>query len=146
MLKKTRKKAVAVKKSGFSERLAAVRQQRGLTLMELADKAHVHFSHIQRIEAGKSQPTVEILKRLAEALDVSTDLLIFDRLSDFAAARLADKELIDQFKQVELFNDQDKFAIKTLLSAMIIKHKLQSVLPSSTSPHTPSLSPLPDHS
>ena len=69
MVKKAQKKAAVTKKPEFNVRFAAVRSERGLTLQELADKAKVHISHIQRIEAGKSQPTVEILKRLAEALE-----------------------------------------------------------------------------
>lgn len=117
-------------KPAFNERFAAVRRERGLTLMELADKAKVHISHIQRIEAGKSQPTVEILKRLADALDVSTDLLIFDRASDTAKRRLADNELIDLFAEIDAFNDDDKLLVKKVLAALIIKHKLDSILPS----------------
>jgi transcriptional regulator with XRE-family HTH domain len=133
MPKKAQKKAPEVKKSDFSQRLAQARRERGLTLMELADKAKVHISHIQRIEAGKSQPTVEILKRLALALQVSADLLIFNRSTEVAAARLADLELIEQFAAVQQFNDQDKQAIKTVLSAMILKQKLESLIPTSTS-------------
>lgn len=129
MVKKAQKKAAIKKKPEFSERFAAVRHERGLTLLELANKANVHISHIQRIEAGKSQPTVEILKRLAEALEVSTDLLIFDRTTDVAARRLQDKELIDQFAAIDQFPAEDKLVVKKVLSALIIKHKLESVLP-----------------
>lgn len=128
-MKKAQKKSAVMKKPEFNVRFAAVRRERGLTLQELADKAKVHISHIQRIEAGKSQPTVEILKRLAEALSVSTDLLIFDRATEVAARRLEDKELIDQFAAVDCFNAEDKLVVKKVLAAMIIKHKLESVLP-----------------
>ena len=130
MAKKARKKAPEVKKSEFSQRLAEARRRRGMTLMELADKAKIHISHIQRIESGKSQPTVEIFKRLAEALEVSADLLIFNRSSVEAAARMADLELIEMFATIEDFDDEDKLAVKKVLSAMILKHKIESVLPS----------------
>jgi len=136
MMKNAQKKGVSVKKPDFNVRFAAVRRDRGLTLQELADKAKVHISHIQRIEAGKSQPTVEILKRLAEALDVSIDLLVFDRATETAARRLKDKELIDQFAAIDSFNDDDKLVVKKVLAALIIKHKLESVFPSPLSPHS----------
>lgn len=131
-MKKVQKKPAVAKKPDFNVRFAAMRRERGLTLQELADKAKVHISHIQRIEAGKSQPTVEILKRLAEALAVSTDLLIFDRATEVAARRLEDKELIDQFAAIDSFNAEDKLVVKKVLAALIIKHKLETVLP-----HTP---------
>lgn len=134
MPKKAQKTAPEVKKSEFSKRFAEVRRERAMTLMELADKAKVHISHIQRIEAGRSQPTVEILKRLAEALEVSADLLIFNRSTDVAAARLADLELIEQFAAVESFDDDDKLAVKKVLSAMILKHKIESVIPQLSRP------------
>jgi transcriptional regulator with XRE-family HTH domain len=130
MAKKALKKAPEAKKSEFSQRLAEARRRRGMTLTELADKAKIHISHIQRIEAGRSQPTVEIFKRLAEALEVSADLLIFNRSTVEAAARLADLELIEMFAAVDDFDDEDKLAVKKVLSAMILKHKIESVLPS----------------
>src|SRR5262245_16246284 len=105
MPKKAQKKAATTKKSAFGQRLAGVRQARGMTQAELADKADVHVSHIQRTEAGTTQPTVEILKRIAEALEVSIDLLVFDRASEVAARRLEDQELIEQFAAIESFSD-----------------------------------------
>ncbi|MEW6735555.1 MAG: hypothetical protein AB1489_29965 [Acidobacteriota bacterium] len=52
---------------------------------------------------------------------------------DLAARRLHDKELIEQFAAIEHFNDDYKLAIKKILSAMIIKHKLEAVLPNHSS-------------
>jgi transcriptional regulator with XRE-family HTH domain len=109
----------------FGKRLAEARRIAGLTQQELADKAGVHISHVQRIEAGTSQPTVDVLKRLAEALTVSIDMLVFSKLSEEARARISDAELLEQFTAIETFADTDKQALKTIISAMIVKHRVE---------------------
>jgi transcriptional regulator with XRE-family HTH domain len=43
----------------------------------LADRAGIHPSQLHRYEAGTAQPTLDVLRRLAVALSVSTDSLVF---------------------------------------------------------------------
>ena len=122
------KKGTQTSESSFGQRVASARRERGLTQGELADKTGVHISHIQRIEAGTSQPTVDVLKRVAEALGVSIDHLVLDRASEVAAQRLTDRELVEQFAAIEDFNDTDKQAIKTVLAAMIVKQRVEAAV------------------
>jgi len=128
MPKKAAKKAIQTKKPHFGERLAEARRKSALTQADLADKAGIHISHVQRIEAGTSQPTVDVLKRLAEALNVSLDLLVFERPSEAAAQRLADSELIEHFAAVEHFSDDDKQAVKKIIAAMIVKQRVEAAV------------------
>jgi transcriptional regulator with XRE-family HTH domain len=128
MSKKTQEKAAKAENGNglpFGKKLAEARRAAGLTQQELADKAGVHISHVQRIEAGTSQPTVDVLKRLAEALRVSIDLLVFSKPSAEAESRLSDVELLHQFAAIENFPDTDKQALKTIISAMIVKHRVE---------------------
>ncbi|HNG93889.1 MAG TPA: helix-turn-helix transcriptional regulator [Acidobacteriota bacterium] len=99
-----------------------------MTQTELAEKTGVHLSHIQRIEAGASQPTVEVLKNLASALSVSADALVFDQVREMAARRLADVELLEQFAAIESLSEPDKQAIKTVLNAMIVKQRVEAAV------------------
>lgn len=46
----------------------------GLTQMELADKAGVSQPSISRIESGKIQPTLKLVRQLAEALGLDIQL------------------------------------------------------------------------
>ncbi len=55
----------------FAERLKAARQARGMTQRDLADKAHVTFSYISRLEAGASAPGIDTLDQLARALQIN---------------------------------------------------------------------------
>jgi transcriptional regulator with XRE-family HTH domain len=62
----------------FARRLVALRHDQGLTQQALADRAELHPTLIRRYETGKVQPSIDALKRLALALSVSTDQLLFD--------------------------------------------------------------------
>ena len=52
----------------FPVRLAALRKERGLTQQSLADNVAIHVSQIRRYETGTTQPTLEVICKLAIAL------------------------------------------------------------------------------
>jgi len=57
--------------------LRRLRDERGLTMAELAKKAHVTDAYIAQLETGvKKNPSLEILKRLARALGVPVGELL----------------------------------------------------------------------
>lgn len=62
----------------FAHRITTLRHQQGLTQQTLAERANTHISNIRRYEAGTSTPTLDALRNLALALNVSADTLIFD--------------------------------------------------------------------
>jgi transcriptional regulator with XRE-family HTH domain len=68
-------------------RLSAVRERRGLTQGEVAQRAHVPQQAISRLERGdRTHVRSDVLARLAIALDVSADVLLGLRdLADDAA-------------------------------------------------------------
>ena len=60
----------------FGERLKKVRKEKGITQLKLAQLSGVAQSSISACELGKSQPSVEITKKLAKVLGVSVDYLL----------------------------------------------------------------------
>lgn len=59
----------------FSNRLAALRAERGLDQAGLAERAGVSRDSIARYETGGAVPNLESACRLAEALDCGLDVL-----------------------------------------------------------------------
>jgi transcriptional regulator with XRE-family HTH domain len=57
----------------IGEKLRAIRQERGMSLRELATKAEVSASMLSQIETGKVFPSVRSLYGIASALAVSVD-------------------------------------------------------------------------
>ncbi len=65
--------------SGVSARIAAIRQQRGLSLSALAKRAGVSKATLSGIEANRGNPTLDTIERLAVALAIPVaDLLSHD--------------------------------------------------------------------
>ena len=57
-------------------RLKEVRTQQGLSLRTLAVEAGIHYTTLVRIEAGRCDPKVSTMKRLAGVLNVEVGELL----------------------------------------------------------------------
>lgn len=60
----------------LGDELRRVRENAGLTQEELAYKAGLHRTYISMLERNRKSPTLEVLFRIASALDVSAAELI----------------------------------------------------------------------
>lgn len=104
-------------KMEFPERFAALRKEHKLTQQALADKVDVHLSQIRRYEGGETQPTLEAIRKLAIALSVSADVLIFG-----TNERNREDELRLQFEALSQFSPEDKRIAKAAIESLILKH------------------------
>jgi transcriptional regulator with XRE-family HTH domain len=59
------------------------------------------YIQIGRYETEKSNPSSDILQKLAQALDTTSDYLMNGASDEVISAQLTDKELLNQFKAVE---------------------------------------------
>ncbi len=62
--------------AGIGPRLRQLRHDRGITLQSLADETGLSVSVLSRLEAGKRQPTLDLLIPLARAHRVALDQLV----------------------------------------------------------------------
>jgi transcriptional regulator with XRE-family HTH domain len=60
----------------FGTRLREARERLGLTQEEVAQRSGVHATEVSRIEAGKRDPQISTLRRLAKAVDVKLGQLL----------------------------------------------------------------------
>lgn len=58
------------------DRLKLLREKKGYTHQKLADLLELSISQIWRYESGKTDPTGEILERIARVFNVSADYLL----------------------------------------------------------------------
>lgn len=73
----------------FKDRLKSARELRDLKQSELAEAAGLPPSSIAHFEAGSRKPSFDTLRRLANALEVTTDYLL-GRVDDPALAEAGD--------------------------------------------------------
>ena len=74
----------------FPERLRTAREKRGLNQGELASRARFQASAISHFETGNRKPSFDNLRRLADALEVTTDYLL-GRVTDAQTLAGADR-------------------------------------------------------
>ena len=60
----------------FGKRLRALREDRGWSQEEFADRAGLHRTYVSAVERGVRNPTLSVLERLAKALGVSMTELV----------------------------------------------------------------------
>jgi len=102
----------------FPQRLATLRKERALTQQALAEHVGVHVSQIRRYEAGESTPTLDVLRKLAIALSVSADTLVFDK-----DERGPDDDLRLQFEATQRLTDEEKRVVKTVIESILLSHE-----------------------
>lgn len=57
----------------FGRRLRALREERNMTQAQLGEAAGMGYQEVSRIERGEREPTWGIIRKLADALDVTPD-------------------------------------------------------------------------
>ena len=65
----------------MGDRIRAARKKMNLTQEDLAEKVDVTLYYMGEIERGVKTPSLDLFIRLVEALDVSADYLLRDRVS-----------------------------------------------------------------
>lgn len=111
----------------FGKRLVEMRKKRGLTQQQLCELVGVHVSHISNYENGRSQPTLDTIRRLALALDVTADELVFDPAE--RRPQVNNKELIKQWERIEELPEEDRKALKMLVEGLLLRRQVSSLQP-----------------
>jgi transcriptional regulator with XRE-family HTH domain len=99
----------------FPERLRTAREKRGFSQSQLAEKARLPASSISHFESGARKPSFDNLRRLANALSVSTDYLLgrVDQMDTVGPAERIHRNLENlSARDVELADDFLEFLKK----------------------------------
>lgn len=93
-----------------SENIKKYRTKKGLTQKELATNINVTTATIQNYENNRRNPSIEVIKKIAEVLNVSTYELIGEPYE--AIRNNIDLSLIPTSNLLEELNKRDNFPIK----------------------------------
>lgn len=110
--------------SDLGKRIKLLRAEKNISQEELAKKVGVHTNHLSRYERDLTSPSIDVVIKMAEALDVSIDFLIFGNMKP----QLSDRDLVSLFSKIELLTDRQKETVKDFLSAFVLKADLKQKL------------------
>lgn len=102
----------------FAKRLRAARDLRGMNQGELARKAGLPASSIAHFESGGRKPSFDNLRRLATALNVTTDYLL-GRVAEPEQAAAADP----LYRHVSQISDADRTLAADFLEMLANRNK-----------------------
>lgn len=111
----------------FGKNLKDLRVEKEMSQEDLAKKIKVHPNHISRYERDLASPSIEVVQRIADALDVSIDLLVYGKQNN-PDTGISDKELASLFKKVQVLSNKQKETVKDLISAFVLKADLKEKL------------------
>lgn len=102
----------------LAKRLIALRREQGLTQQQMAETIGVHVNSLKKYEAGQAQPSLDALKKIALALHVSTDSLLFEEHERSPAGELA-----LQLEAVSQLPQEEQMVIREVMESLIIKYQ-----------------------
>jgi len=100
----------------FKDRLKAARELRQMKQSELAERAKLPPSSIAHFEAGSRKPSFDTLRRLANALEVTTDYLL-GRVDEPGLAEAGDP----LYRDMGRLTDRDREIAKEFLEMLAKK-------------------------
>jgi len=115
--------------TNFAARLAGARKAGSLTQQQLADRSSAHVTQIRRYEAGTSQPTLDVLRALALALNVSADSLLFD--DDERGPQSASLRL--KLEAVDQFTPEEQEHVAAFIEGALLRHHARQAFSGQTS-------------
>ncbi|MBR0141596.1 MAG: helix-turn-helix transcriptional regulator [Ruminococcus sp.] len=94
----------------IGDKIREARKRAGLTQWQLADKIFVSESYIALIESNRRNPSTIVLSKIAEALNLTTDHILFESCSR------TDDSFVREFENIisERSPEQIETAIKLL--------------------------------
>ncbi len=113
---------------GLGAKIRALRKEKKLYQKDLGRLAGVHEKLIGKYENEQIIPTADTLRKIAEALGVSSDYLIFDNVPKERKLVILDLGLYERFRKAETLDDADKETIKKVIDAVVLKAKVEKAI------------------
>jgi transcriptional regulator with XRE-family HTH domain len=109
---------------GLADNLKRLRKKQGWSQTQLAEQIGSQLSHVNRIETGKYNPSLDVVQKLASVFDVSIDYLVSNTEDDFKEVRIEDKSLLERVKLIDSLDKEDKSALIRVIDSMLTKKKI----------------------
>jgi len=116
-----------IKDEAFMERFYKLRKAKKLTQDDLGKMVGIHPTHIGKYERGLAKPNANNAKLLADALGTTVDYLMLGGVEEIAKERLKDREMLDLFRKVEGFSDENKKVVKKLLTSFAKMEEIENI-------------------
>jgi len=110
--------------SDFGKRLKDIRESKGLSQSKLAKIVQLHHSIIGRYERSEAKPTIDVVIKLADALETTASYLLGEVDNPIL---FQNPQMLQRFKDILSFNKKDQEHIIYAIDALINSVKLKAI-------------------
>lgn len=106
----------------LGERIVAIRNRRGITQVQLAEQLGLTQSVISRMESGEQRIHGEMIVRLAEIFDVTTDEILGHQRKNVTSIDVP-KRWIKRIQRIDGLSTREQDALALIIDAFLAKPK-----------------------
>jgi transcriptional regulator with XRE-family HTH domain len=112
----------------IQDKIKINRKNKGLSQKQLAEIVGINTSHLSRLENGRYKPSIEVLKKLAAALQVSADYLLSSTDEEAEEIKIQDQSFADKIRLLDSLDGKEKETVVNVIDAMLTKKKMLNLL------------------
>ena len=110
----------------FNEKIKALRKGSNMSQQELAEKLHIHVTHLSKMENGHLSPSIDIVQRLMKVFAVSADQLLND--DENSVVDIQNHEFNEQLALINQLDEDEKNALIKIINSMLTKKRMKDLL------------------
>jgi transcriptional regulator with XRE-family HTH domain len=110
----------------LGENIKKIRKERGLQQKEVAIEVGVDQSNYNKMENGKRDPSVTVLKKLADLFGVTVDYIIEPTDDMPKEVIIEDKTANEQLRLIADLDDDDKAMVFKMINKMLSNKKFKA--------------------
>ena len=112
----------------IGSKIKKLRKKKNLSQEELAKSIGVNPNHLSKLETGKYLPSIAVLKKITEILEVSADYLLSDSDEEAEEIKFEDEAFVEKIRVLNTLEGKDKEAILHIIDSILTKKKMQKLL------------------
>lgn len=110
----------------FNEKIKTLRKGSSMSQQELAEKLHIHVTHLSKMENGHLSPSIDIVQRLMKVFAVSADQLLND--DENSVVDIQNHEFNEQLALINQLDEDEKNALIKIINSMLTKKRMKDLL------------------
>ena len=109
----------------LGEHIKELRKQHGLQQKEVSIEVGIDQSNYSKIENGKREPSVSVLKKLADLFNVTVDYIIEPNKDLPKEVIIEDKGISEKIRLISQLDEEDRAMVFRMIDKMLTSKKFK---------------------
>jgi len=109
----------------IGKNIKKLRKEKSWLQKQMAVELNISQSYYNKIENGQREPSLEVVKKLANMFNVSVDQLL-DEETVLTEIKIEDKSIIEKVNLIQELTDREQSIIYEIIDTMLTKKKFKN--------------------